>query len=273
MPKLPPPPRIAQKSSVFAVALAVTSSPEARRTSASSRLSMVRPCLRVRWPTPPPTARPAIPVVPKMPVGTASPNACVAWSRSARVQPGSTRTVLSVWVYTDPAQPSEVDDETVINGREARAMVAAASNRDLQAVVDPETESRLDVTDIDWPGDERRPPIHGGVEHAPRIVVARVVAPDQLSSEARLQRGEGRLVERRMFEAPSPCHASPIRTSAVRLACQSFAKRSRPRSSSRDPRCRQARLRLRGGRAAPARGRRRGRREAWPVRTVRDAPG
>ena len=76
----------------LSVALAVMSSPEASNTSASIRLSTVSPCFRVRWPTPPPRVRPAIPVVPKIPVGTARPKLWVAWSRSASVQPGSTRT-------------------------------------------------------------------------------------------------------------------------------------------------------------------------------------
>ena len=38
--------------------------------------------------------KPATPVVDTMPKGTASPNACVAWSTSPDVQPASTRTVL-----------------------------------------------------------------------------------------------------------------------------------------------------------------------------------
>ena len=42
---------------------------------------------------PPPSVRPATPVVETMPNGTARPKACVAWSTSPDVQPGSTRTV------------------------------------------------------------------------------------------------------------------------------------------------------------------------------------
>ena len=112
-----------------------------------------------------------------------------------------------VRVDPDPAQASEVDDESVVDRPEARAMVAAPSDRDLQSEVDPELERQPDVSDIDWPGDERRPSIHGGIEHSPRIVVARVVAPDHLSSEACLQRGEGRLVERR--GSKRRCHVTP----------------------------------------------------------------
>ena len=47
-PKLPPPPRRAQNRSGCWLLLAVTKLPSARTTSASRRLSMVRPYLRVR---------------------------------------------------------------------------------------------------------------------------------------------------------------------------------------------------------------------------------
>ena len=82
--------------------------------------------------------------------------------------------------------------------------------------------------DIDRPGDRRRPSIHGSVEHSPRVVVARVLPPDHLSSEA--GRHRARWPPRRAgdeFEAPSPCHASLLPRYGGRLACQSFANRSR----------------------------------------------
>ena len=47
-PKLPPPPRIAQKRSGFSSALAVTCEPSASTICAESRLSMVSPWRRVR---------------------------------------------------------------------------------------------------------------------------------------------------------------------------------------------------------------------------------
>jgi hypothetical protein len=72
-PKLPPPPRIPQKSSAFSTSLAVRISPVAVTTFAERRLSMVRPCLRLSQPKPPPNVSPAIPVVELMPTGVASP--------------------------------------------------------------------------------------------------------------------------------------------------------------------------------------------------------
>ena len=103
MPKLPPPPRSPHSSSGFSSSLACTSCPSAVTTSAASRLSQVRPTLRISQPMPPPSVNPAIPVVDTSPPVTASPNACVSWSKSAHVQPpsatavrraGSTRTLV-----------------------------------------------------------------------------------------------------------------------------------------------------------------------------------
>ncbi len=95
MPKLPPPPRIAQNRSGFSSALARTSFPSAVTTSADRRLSAVSPYLRLIQPNPPPSVRPAIPVVELMPVGVTSPKACASRSNSPSVTPGSTRAVLA----------------------------------------------------------------------------------------------------------------------------------------------------------------------------------
>ena len=54
---------------------------------------MVSPNLRVVHPKPPPSVRPATPVVELMPVGVARPNFCASLSKSASVAPGSTRAV------------------------------------------------------------------------------------------------------------------------------------------------------------------------------------
>ena len=59
-------------------ALAVTKEPSASTTSALNRLSIVSPCLRVRWPRPPPRVSPPTPVVEMIPAGVARPK---AWRR------------------------------------------------------------------------------------------------------------------------------------------------------------------------------------------------
>ena len=78
MPKLPPPPRSAQNRSACSFSLAVTRRPSASTTSASIRLSMLRPYLRERLPMPPPRVRPPTPVVEITPLGAARPKAWVA---------------------------------------------------------------------------------------------------------------------------------------------------------------------------------------------------
>ena len=92
-PKFPPPPRSAQNRSGFSSALARTRSPLASTTSASSRLSIASPCLRLRWPMPPPSVRPPTPVVETIPLGVARPCSFVALSTSPQVQPPPARTV------------------------------------------------------------------------------------------------------------------------------------------------------------------------------------
>ena len=90
-PKLPPPPRSAQNRSGSSDSLVRTSRPSASTTSAAIRLSIVSPPPRVRWPRPPPSVMPPTPVVEMIPLGSASPNGCVAWSTSPSSEPPSTR--------------------------------------------------------------------------------------------------------------------------------------------------------------------------------------
>ena len=78
MPKLPPPPRSAQKRSGFSFALAFLNWPSAVTTSAESKLSTESPCLPISQPRPPPSVSPPIPVLETVPPVVASPNACVS---------------------------------------------------------------------------------------------------------------------------------------------------------------------------------------------------
>ena len=96
MPKLPPPPRIAQKRSGFSSSLAVTISPSAVTRSAETRLSTVAPYFRISQPIPPPSVSPAIPVWVTMPPTVASPKSCVSRSSSPQSTPASARAVRAV---------------------------------------------------------------------------------------------------------------------------------------------------------------------------------
>src|SRR5581483_1049059 len=94
MPKLPPPPRSAQKSSGCEPALTSITSPLARTSSSETKLSQVRPCLRENQPMPPPSARPPTPVSDMIPAATISLCGAVAASTSPRRQPPPTCTSL-----------------------------------------------------------------------------------------------------------------------------------------------------------------------------------
>ena len=95
-PKFPPPPRIAQKRSGNSSALVRTTSPLASTTSAEIRLSIVSPKRRLSQPKPPPSVRPATPVVELTPRGVARLCSWAARSKSPSVAPPPTRAVRAV---------------------------------------------------------------------------------------------------------------------------------------------------------------------------------
>ena len=84
-PKLPPPPRNAQNRSGFTVAPTWCNWPSARTISTPVSASTDIPKARVIQLNPPPSVRPATPVVELMPIGAVSQNACVSRSKSASV--------------------------------------------------------------------------------------------------------------------------------------------------------------------------------------------
>ena len=72
-PKLAPAPRSPQKRSAFSCSLAVSVRPSAVTIRAESRLSVAMPYVGMSHPMPPPSVRPAIPVVEITPPVTARP--------------------------------------------------------------------------------------------------------------------------------------------------------------------------------------------------------
>src|SRR5215469_11412640 len=81
---------------------------------------------------PPPSARPATPVEPRKPEGVAMPNATVAWSTSAQVQPASTRTV---WF----------SGLTVVLRRSDRSMTRASSHTARPATLWPPPRTAISI--------------------------------------------------------------------------------------------------------------------------------
>ena len=195
MPKLPPPPRRPQSSSGFSSSLACTSCPSAVTTSAAIRLSQVRPTLRISQPMPPPSVNPAIPVVDTSPPVTASPNACVSWSKSAQVQPPSATGGATRRVDAHRGHGGQVDDDAAVAGGEAGQRVPAAADGDEQVLAARELDRAHDVGDAGAADDQRRPPVVGAVPDRARLVVALVGGPDELAAQALLELGERRVAE------------------------------------------------------------------------------
>ena len=196
-PKLPPPPRSAQNRSGSASASTVRNVPSAVMRSAERRLSIVRPCLPISQPRPPPRVSPAMPVFDTVPPVVASPNACVSRSSSRHRTPpcavavravGSTRMpFIGLRSMTNP--PSFVAI--------ARRAVPAAADRHHQAVLDGERQRPLHVRHSPAAGDHRRTAIDVAVPHPPRRVVAVIGAPQQLAAEDRSQGVERTVVDDR----------------------------------------------------------------------------
>src|SRR6266699_1455773 len=123
-PKLPPPPRSAQKSSGCSSALTSITSPLASTSSRETKLSQVRPCLRENQPIPPPSERPATPVSDMIPAGTISRCGAVAASTSPSRQP-------------PPACTSLRSGSTVTSRSPDRSMVRPPSDMALPATLWP----------------------------------------------------------------------------------------------------------------------------------------
>ena len=134
---------------------------------------------------PPPSVSPPTPVVEMIPHGTASPCACVAASTS---RPGAAAAdanrARARGSTDDRVQQREVDDDAVVDAAEAAAVVAAAADREREVVRRARSAiARATSSGARAARDQRRPLVDHRVEQRPRLVVARVVGPDQLALE------------------------------------------------------------------------------------------
>ena len=203
-PKLPPPPRIAQYRSGFSSALARTRSPLASTSSASSRLSIARPYLRVRWPRPPPSVRPPTPVVEMIPLGVARPCSFVARSTSPQVQPPPTRTVRAPG-STSMSFSSERSITTPSSHVPSPAPLwpppRTASSRSWSRA---KRDDLGDVVGVRAARDQRRPLVDHRVVDLARLVVVGVVGADQPSLEP------GELAARSLRGCRESAHSSSL---------------------------------------------------------------
>ena len=210
-PKLPSPPRIAQKRSGSLSSLAWTTSPSAVTTSAASRSSIVTPFLRTRKPTPPASVMPPMPTEPVSPRPVTSPCSPVATVYSPAVIPASTEAVLAVGVDLEALHPREVDDETTVGGPVTRAAMAAAADGELEAGVAGERDDTGDVLGAGDLGDRHRPAVVSLEEDLAGVVVRLIVRRNQGPFEIGAETVDGQILG--LWLLGHPC--TPLR----RLTC------------------------------------------------------
>ncbi len=114
IPKLPPPPRSPQNSSGSVQASTCSGSPSAVTRSTESRLSTVRPSLRMRWPSPPPRVSPPMPVWLTIPAGVASPNALGGAVELAQQDPAGRPGGAGPRVDPDRLHQRQVDHQAAV---------------------------------------------------------------------------------------------------------------------------------------------------------------
>ena len=103
----------------------------------------------------------------------------------------------------DRAEQRQVGHDAVVDAPEAAAVVAAAAHRKRQVVRAGEGDHARHVRRARAARDHGRPLVDHRVEQRPRLVVARVVGPDQLALEPRAE-----LTSSRNRNSSPPCSSS-----------------------------------------------------------------
>ena len=130
IPKLPPPPRTPQKRSGSVRSSTWMRSPSAVTRSTESRLSTVSPCLRIRWPRPPPSVRPAIPVWLIIPPVVARPTPALRDRVRPKGHPAGRSGDARLRVHTDGLHQRQVDHHPVLADSVAGHRMPATADRD-----------------------------------------------------------------------------------------------------------------------------------------------
>ena len=201
-PKFPPPPRRAQKRSACSVAVTVWILPLAVTRSAEIRLSHASPYRCARWPQPPPSVTPAIPVVEIWPPVVARPKAWVSRSNSPHVTPGSARrAVLGI----DPCafHRRQVDHQTVVACGVAGDVVAATAHRHQQLMRASEVKGIDDVGGPAAACDHRRPFIDHTIPDSAGVVVADLAGTERRTLQRCFEVLDGDLLDSGIGHRPA----------------------------------------------------------------------
>ena len=235
-PKLPPPPRIAQSSSGCSSSDARTTRPSQVTSSAATRLSHARPCLRSSQPEPPPSVSPATPVVDTRPPVVARP-----WLERRAIEVGPDRAAAHTGdpaggVDLDVAHRPQVEDDAVVAQRQAGDGVAAGAHGDREVVLAGEGEGGDDVLDGERLHDVARTALDHRVEQRAAVVVGRAAGLVDAAVEAEAQlvgaRGDGDVGHGRNTRGARRPRLRPLRPSCAMAGSGQRADRSRAASDS-----------------------------------------
>ena len=151
---------------------------------------------------------PPTPVVEMMPLGVASPKACVAWCRSPELRAAFDPGGAGHRVDADPVHRREIDDQPVVDSAQPRAVVAAAADGHEDVVVAGEVDRGDDVGDVRALGDEGRVLVDHRVVDRAGLVVAGIAGLDEIAAHGGGQSLDGCFVEGR-GDLDRRCHDVP----------------------------------------------------------------
>ncbi len=118
-----------------------------------------------------------MPVVELMPVGTASPKACVSRSTSASVAPGPTQARRAATSTRTDFIVRQIDHQAAIADGVAGNVVAAAAHGDEKSVFPGKIHGGDDVGGADATHDQAGPPVDHGIPDAACVIVGGVAFP------------------------------------------------------------------------------------------------
>ena len=162
-------------------------SPSAVTRSTASRLSTVRPCLRIRWPRPPPSVRPPMPVWLMIPPVVASPNWLGGAVELAPEEPAGGAGGPRGRIDPDRFHQREVDHHPAVADRVTGDGVPATADRDQHVPFARKADGLDDVVCAGTAGDQRRSPVDRAVPDPAGLVVSFLARPQQRAPEPSAQ--------------------------------------------------------------------------------------
>jgi len=117
----------------------------------------------------------------------ARPKACVSWSKSIHLTPGSARGGIDA----DAFHRGEIDEQSAVADAVAREAVSAAAHRDLQSMRPRKIDGSDDIGCAAAAGDQSRPPVDHAVPNLACRVVGVVTRTQQCAAQTGAEVGDG----------------------------------------------------------------------------------